>query len=454
MTQQIRDDQLQPYYESFDNRHDQLRGKLFDLLSDTRVVEPDRSNGWRSSRTMYQRLTLAALLLIAVGLSTFYNWSPTQPAFGIENLAERLLTIRSIHLQGWIYQVITTEEGVEKAERFPTEMYARRPNCIGYRSYGFSLPGNGKPSTVTSGSTASDGQRSITISHDTKTALTSETPGDAFYTELMVESQIQASLASRFLQGPLEQYRKVRSEEVEDVLCDLYEYKARQSHFGGKHRVWINPLTGLPVKSETYVIVGDGNEELMMSETIAVNVEPPSSLFSFLVPDGYLETKLDNKKSAELTAAGVKLFPIGSGGSDTTWLATWHGLNIDNRAVLVCWSQYDTVEEQKKWFAREPEFELSLGNQMRPCRVETLTNNSVDETQWRWSLIFPEDGKPLGNDLLQFRVSDKRTQAEQELKPLRFPRKRLREIILEAQRRTLPDDSEQELFTLKQIESK
>ena len=38
-------------------------------------------------------------------------------------------------------------------------------------------------------------------------------------------------------------------------------------------------------------------------------------------------------------------------------------------------------------------------------------------------------------------------------RPLRFPRERLKEIVLEAQRRSLPDDAQDKLFTLEQMEA-
>ena len=185
------------------------------------------------------------------------------------------------------------------------------------------------------------------------------------------------------------------------------------------------------------------------SDVIQVNVEPPATLFSFQAPKGYDVTTVEKP---EATNSGAKLFRVGEGGSNTTWLGSWHSFNINDRVVLTCWFQHDTAEGEKLPFARQPEFELYGGNAIRPCREHTVSTNVVNDAQWRWSLIFPEDGGPIGEDTLRFMVSDKKTRASQESKPLRIPIERLQEIILEAQRRTLPDESEKKLFTLEDLE--
>lgn len=466
MTQPSSEDLLRPYYESFEGKHTRLQSELLALLpekglSEKVVITSDHVNDRKPTRLTFQRLAIAALLFVSVGLSMLHQWGPSQPVYGMEHLAEQLLTIRSLHIKGWWYKTITTEEGEEKVEKYPVELYAQRPNYIGYRAYGFTDPGGGKPTRVDSSYTASDGKQLIGVSHNNKTAIITAMPSDPFYVELFVESQIQASAVNQFLQGPPEEYRKMRSEKIDDVLCDLYVFDSRRPQLASqyqasssRHLVWLNPQTGIPVKVESYDINKEGDKELTRSEIIHVNVAPPSSLFSFRAPDGYKETRVDREDSADLTMKGIKLFPIGSGGSDTTWLATWHSFNINNRAALVCWSQNDIDQGEKQWFARQPKFELYQGDLTQSCREQTLATNKVGDTRWRWSLIFPEDKEPIGEALLRFSIRDKRTKTHQELKPLRFPRERLKEIIAEAQRRTLPDGEQSELFTLEQIESK
>lgn len=454
MILQPNDNTLRSYYDTFDARHDRCRKELLNLLSCASIAaHPDNTNPlpkW----LRYSRLAVAALLLVAIGLLLSFGGGTPQTVYGMEHLAERLMTIRSLHLKGWIYQTITSENGDEKLEKFPTELYAKRPNCIGYRSYGFSIPGGGKPSTVTSAYMASNGKETIVVSDDNREATIANVAGDAFYTELLVESFIQSSIASNFLQGPPEYYRKIRSEDFQGVFCDVYEYHQEEVPFAfeGRHLVWLNRLTGIPMKSESSTVDESGVEKLHRSEVIQVDVEPPGSLFSFQAPQDYKLIKLDAKKAADLTMQGIKLSPYGEGGSDTIWLGSWHSLNINERAVLVCWYQYDAKEGEKDFFAREPTFEIYQGNQSRICREHTLSTNKVNDTQWRWSLILPEDKETIGECALRIKVTDDRTRTSQELKPLRFPPERLQDIILEAQRRTLPNKSQQELFSLDDIE--
>ncbi len=450
MPQQPIEETLQSYYKTFEGRHDKCRNDLLDSLPSVERASRSNKVTSRPRRLTNSRLALAALLLISLGLFLSYGGSPTQPVYGMEHLAARLLTIRSLHLKGWMYQTITSLDGKETHEKFPTELYAKRPNCIGYRTYGFSSPGRGKPSIVTSGFMASDGEQTIAVSHDNKKVVQARTSVDDFHAELLVESFIQSSLANRFLQGPPEHYRKVRSEKVQGVLCDVYEYNQQEPTLAGIHRVWLNPLTGIPVKSESSNVDEAGNEKLFSSETIQVDVEPPMPLFSFEAPEGYEDT---TKDAANSKIADIKLSPYGSGGSGTTWLAAWHGFNINDRAVLACWFQYDTNDDkEKEYFARQPQIELYQGNTVRTCREHTVSNNHVNKAQWRWSLILPEDGKPIGECLLRLKVADKKTRTAQELKPLRLSPERLREILLEAQRRTLPNESQQKLFTLEDLE--
>ncbi len=447
---------LQSYYQTFDRRHDKYCKELLDSLPSVRGAAQSNKARFLPLRLTYSRLVLAALLLVAIGLFLSLGGSPTQPVYGMEHLAARLLTIRSLHLKGWMYQTITSGDGEESVQKFPTELYAKRPNCTGYRTYGFSSPGGGKPSVVRSGFVANNGEQMIVVSHNDQKATLANVADDVFRNEMLVESFIQSSLANKFLQGPPEYYRKVRSEKVQGVLCDVYEYDPQEYVLAGRHRVWLNPLTGIPMKSESSNVDESGNEKLFRSEIIRVDVEPPIPLFSFQAPEGYEATSHEatSKQVANFNPSSNKLSPYGEGGSDTTWLGTWHCFNINDRAVLACWFQYDTNDKkEKEYFARQPKIVLYQGNTSRTCREHTLSTNSVDKSQWRWSLILPEDGKPIGEYMLRLKVADKRTNTTQELKPLRLSRERLQEILLEAQRRTLPNESQQKLFTLEDLEA-
>jgi len=478
MTKPSSEEQLRMYYGNLDMDHPRLRSELLALLpakeqpnemASALVHISSRKSAWLT----LPRLAIAALLFVAIGLSALHRSGPAQTAYGMEHLAERLLTVRSLHVEGWMYRSITTEQGEEKIEKFPIEQYFSRPHYLAYSHYMFSSPGGGKPTQISRTSTASDGKQTIVVMHGKKTAFIAAMPQDPFRVELLVESQIQSSLVSQFLQAPFGEYRKLRSERVDNVLCDLYVFEIQPAqHVVGKYYLWLNPQTGIPTKAEICEVDEEGKEQLAMSQRFRVNVEPPAELFSFRAPEGYqvidtqklseedCENLSDKKTGTGNTvtvtksdpAIGSKLSYYGAGGSDTAWLATWYSLRIDDRAALVCWHQYDTDEDdQKHWFAQQPKFELYQGNGSRACSEQTLATNQVGDDQWRWSLIRPDDGEPLGEELLRFSISDKRTENSEVLKPLRFPEKRLREIILEAQRRSLPDGTSERLFTLEEL---
>ena len=112
------------------------------------------------------------------------------------------------------------------------------------------------------------------------------------------------------------------------------------------------------MKLETSDVDESGAEKIVSSDVIQVDVEPPATLFSFQAPEGYEVTTV---KEAKVAKNGVKLFPVAQAGSGSTWLASWHSFNINERAVLACWFQHDITEGEKLPFARPPEFELYSG---------------------------------------------------------------------------------------------
>src|SRR5690606_28122179 len=120
-------------------------------------------------------------------------------------------------------------------------------------------------------------------------------------------------------------------------------------------------------------------------------VDAPPGMFSFAVPEGY----------EKIESGAAETGPSGGGGagSSTQWANSWIGLNIDDQAVLFCWSLKTVEKDGPQWFKKPPEFLLE-GAPNRPCDEIALRTDEGDP-HWRWSLVVPRDGLAIGAQSLR-----------------------------------------------------
>lgn len=264
--------------------------------------------------------------------------------------------------------------------------------------------------------------------------------------ELFVESLLQRNIFDRFTGQALDAFAKSSTEKIAGVLCDIYESNSQpESGDGGPDfvdRIWIDPKTGLPRKSGTWQKTESGEEPLFITDEIQFNVDTMPAEFVMEIPDGYEVTEVP-ELSDELSA-------VGSGSAGNTSLATWYAFNIDDRAVLLCWSQHDRVDGEKHWFAREPEIWLEFAGQFRACENKLISTAQTSGKQWRWTLFIPTDRKPISNEYLRMQIHDNGSTVFTGKLPLRFPEQRLGSIIDQA---SALGNQDAERFTLDQIRS-
>lgn len=430
-------------HELFNQGHAEQRARLMAALSQATQPRPKKAS-WRTI-PLPLRLTAAGLLIAAT--AAFLSLSQGERAYGIEGLRERLLTIRSLHVKGWIYQQTKTEVG-KATIAFPTEMFYERPYRNFRTYYGFSFGEAEKLTQVTSSAIVDDGEKTMVIDNDKKTARLA--PADKLSSELRIEQFLQQSLFEQIGKGNLGEFKQVGTEQIDKAMCDVYEHlDQRHEPMRFRQRIWLNPQDGLPVKFATYEIEPTGEEVIFFEWTeIGINVEPPPEMFSFQVPEGYERIEANNPtpRGAALTTS--------SAGSSTQWTNSGVGLNIDGSAVLFCWSLKTTDKNGPQWFQTPPEFSLK-GVGKRPCEEITLRTDDNGEQRWRWSLIVPRDRQPLGGSSLSMICRHAGNTTIGGATPLEFGHERLAEIVEAVQRRTLPENHDSaELWTLEELRQK
>lgn len=434
-------------YEVFGRGHEGQRAALVAKLrlEDAKPQAAGRPN-WRSRSV---RMALAAGLVVAAAGAALFGLRGPERVYGVEGLKERLLAVRSLHIKGWLYQQTMTEFG-QATIRFPTETFHERPYRQYGTHYGFSIGGDDALERVTRTTIVGDRSRMMFVDHDGKRAIIS--PTDELNAELAVEQMLQMSLIEKLGQGAPTDYRLVGSERIDDVSCDVYEYvESADSPIRFRLKLWLNPTNGMPVKVAGYAIEEDGDKPFWEWTEIALNVEPPAELFSFSVPKEYEKIE----PPAGTPAPPLPAMMSGASSGDF-YFSAWVGLNIDDRAVLVCWTGRSGEADEAKWFDKTPEFELAaMDGAPQPCDEVALWTGQVGDDRWRWSLIIPRDGAAVGAAFLNMTRTEEGSSASLGTLPLTFPAERLTKLVEEVQRRTLPAGAaESDVWTLDEIRAK
>lgn len=425
------DDEVRRAHELFRRNHAEARQALLQQL-DQPEPPPALRRGGTWSRGAARLLAAAAALLVAVTLGS-QLWLSPQRAYALADMPQRLQELRSIYLSGWIF--------APDGEKHPMTFFAERPGSYWHTAYGFSGGGDGRPTKVTSRYSARHGQELLVVSHDEKSATVLEV--SPLVAELDNELMFELSVFNAGLQGRLNEYAKVRTEKLGDLVCDVYEHSSPP----GLSRVWLNPQTGLPVQIAAYLRESSGKETpLLLYDHIETNVTAAAKGLSFAPPEGY-----QVKRAAIPADANPLLMPTSSGGAGSDQLATWYALRITDQVALLCWSHQ--VGGAKK----ESEVRITLANG-EPCEHVEVASADVQGQPWRWSLVMPKKAdQKLGNEELQLTLvgsGPKGGQVGLGAFPIRFPDERLRTLILEVQKATGSKTPSGEPFTLEGLREK
>lgn len=394
-------------------------------------------------------LSLSAAVVVVACCLTL--GSRATPAFGMDELVSAISKVKSMHVKGKVLHVLGPGKTVES----PIEYFVERPCRAWIQMSGIS---DGKPPQIIYH--AHDGKLSKYVDPKKRTfGIKDDNP---LLAELAVEGMFQQMLFAELRGGRPSQFHKVGEEEINGRLCDRYEgvqLGAETQPGSEKFRydqsvVWLDPASGLPVRLASSSF--DGSDPLLsIVEDIEFNLAARPEMFDFEPPEGY-----------RVADARGKQEPLGfsssSGNGDECTGTGPPALNIDDRAVLICWAAYDV--SQKPYL--ETELEGPPGRIIEPgkFRAESglikyhlvvVRTDTAKDFHWRWSLLVPVDpDQRIGDDSPTLRMNAVRGgYSDMGFSGLRFPRERLERLVVEVQRLTLPPDAPADAaFTLAQLE--
>jgi len=434
------DDDLTRAHGVFKRNHGAGRQRLLETLSDdmphfSAIRRRSMRGVFRvfASRPLFadrkNRLAAAALLLVMLATG-FYTWchGPERTAYAMDDLPRRLLEINSIYLTGWMFEPHSMAGHKGMPNKYPLKLFAERPDCYWHTWRGFSGPdATRKNVRVRSGYVAGKGTRRLRVSIDDKTAV--ETTVARTENELSTEMLIQIEIPEQLFRGDVRDFVKTGTETIDDVPCDVYERSFLGEH-KSKERLWLDPHSGLPAKVAFYDIDAAGRQTLVLViDHVEINIPASAAGLSFDPPQGYRVAKGPKSEIANL------LRPVGSASNGDVFLGVWHGFNIDDKAVLLCWCCELRGHAKSGNAAIRPEF-LLAGS--RPCEQKEIAFADANGRRWHWSLAWPkQSGERIGNDYVAVVYRPKRGGSlNVEDFPLRLKESRLRAILAEVQRTT------------------
>jgi hypothetical protein len=203
-----------------------------------------------------------------------------------------------------------------------------------------------------------------------------------------------------------------------------------------------------------YDIDKAGQERMFsLCDRIEINVSANDKGLSFAPPEGYQVTRKDDANPLSRLAS--------SRSPSSGKLTSGYYLNIDEKAVLVCWA-CDTGSGDK---IGHGEVTFLIG-QDRECNNIKMATVQIDGREWNWSLVFPkESGERIGSDGLKIISPWNKSHSggvpnaplrfsDVQIAPLRFPEERLRSIIEEIQLATKTVPAGGKPFTLDMLRAR
>ncbi len=237
--------------------------------------DADSPHGKKDTRfwrlVMKGSLGIAASVVVGVAVWHFGVDTPRM-AYGVEDLPQRMLGLKSLHLKGLLYPP-------GGGEGMPVEMFAQRPGWLRINGMPTWTTENGKTTTLETTDTIVTPTERMEIDAQKKQVVVSpETELDA---QLRTEQMLQQNMA--MLLGTGENFKKVGKEKIGEIDADLYESKVELQGNRSRVEVFVNPATGLPVRSAVYGTMGNKAEMLEVRfDTIEPDAVIPAGAFTFV----------------------------------------------------------------------------------------------------------------------------------------------------------------------------
>ena len=392
MKHSINDNDLFEAHSAFHRDHTRLRTELLASLSSLPAIES-------SSRRVNGRMTWIAISATVCLSVIVIAWLATsglgsRKVYALEGIQERFLRIRSLHVKGSIHR--TLEINGEKVEKsIPLEWYAERPSKY-FHSWN-STEDDGQNVRFRTGMTGADEDHSFFVSDDNQQVVRGKS--DRLSTELKVEFLLQNQLVQQMIGGPTANFQLIGTEMMNGKKTNKFESLREAAHGQTRNAVWLDPITGMPVRSLIEVLDSKGGKIFSMDyESIEVNVPPPANMFPYKPPEDYHLVETEERNIS---------FDVSSGGAGKDLSAVRYAFAIDRRAVLICWHHRveGDAEPDPDIIPVIPELELQGDGGTengkttnRKCEHHLIQTQSENGQLWRWSLAIPLDRRPINPD--------------------------------------------------------
>ena len=371
-------------------------------------------------------IAVAAGVCLAAAVTWLSLLAPqTTAAYGPNDLPVRLQQLQSLHVKGWIYHRTHTPEGF-RTERRPRQWYVERPNRY------WRITGSGAAQR----SMWSDGQRRMSTDPErSQVVMGLDIRLSArMRVEYMLQNRIVTELTGA-LRGP---YQMLRTEQIRGQQADVYQRTVmRDGKPAIRAVIWLNPTTGLPLKSRTFRTV-EGDREVLHAEydVIRPNAPAPPEALSFQPPDGHEIVQRDVRSDSVM---------MGDVAMDGRYAAVRFALNIHDQAILVCWGRSQQTD------GMSVDLPILDGDwqdlTVKPAGLEgpwryrhrLLRIDRGRPHDWLWSLTVPTDPGAVVSDysyVFDFGFHD--TAMTVILSAVQFEPDELSEVIYEAQTITHP----------------
>ncbi len=267
------------------------------------------------------------------------------------------------------------------------------------------------------------------LDHEARTALHGDE--DFFTAKMGVENMLQNELINQLVGGQEATVDDLGTTQLDGVATHHYQRTERRNdRVVRRTEIWIDPASGFPVRSESYVAGPSGALQLHMAyERIEPNAAPPGDLHAIEPPRDYAVAEQPRDPEAVHLA-----------------VARWQGheaivryaFNIDDRAVLICWAYAEAAG------TADPEAFLTPHRQMTliPEGVADWTSDHrvmrvvpAGDRQWVWSLVVSEDTAAVDRGLFTAIFGQGEKPLRIHLRPLRFDPNELSDLLHEAQSR-------------------
>jgi hypothetical protein len=349
-----------------DDFNKQLKFRLADELS--AAAPTTRRIRWRLAGA-----AIAACLGVAVLLSLLLFNPQRTVAYEISDMKQRIETLRSIHIKGWIYEPAIMENR-------EIEMYAHHPYMVWSNHIG----------TGVNGYREHNGRQWMRVENDKRLVKM----GKVLKPIAMTSTRRYLKGLSKLLVGNTEVgYTKLREEMIDGRTYQIYEnIEQRYATSSRRTVVWFDPETGLPVKSASYIRPNTRSEYQRSEYTIVrPNVPPRLGMSTFQPPQGYTVEHKDQQAN-DIGVAGL----VREDGKMMVRVS----LNIDNKTILLAWTFQLTVDGQTTHpFLYDPNgkgMSVKLHGRVIPEEnwsydYHLLRVDNVEGIYWRWSLVVPRN---------------------------------------------------------------